>query len=482
VIQPLARQFDPRGMPDFGRSLLLLAMAICGLVTLPQAVQIPIGPVSGLAMASMAICAAAWMLWGTKPWYPLEQWPILLPLALFSVFCIGSLLWYAPAMKGLQLLAVMAAFVGILLVTAREVERSPGIVVTLYRVLDGGILFSSAVYLSSIPTHGLGNEDFIHARSYALFALFSVARHLAAWRCGKPSAFWIAAAITAVIVLSVSRTAMIAAMLMFPLAALSRFDHKGVVQAAIMVMGGAAVLAAVILSSPMMYERFFGLDASMNVGGVAINGSGRSEMWALVYADSARARWLGQGVGSSAILIDNHFSGLGHPHNDFLRVLYDFGVLGLICFLWFLSGATWTLLVGVWRQAHMGAAGRVRLQYFLTPALSMVGIGAGMFTDNSVSYVFVMVPFGILLGSAMGLLPAAETRAARCPRKAGRAFILGNSPSPPLTDGPSRRAQMGRRLDRNGANPTSPLRDMHDSRSGNSRATWVTPNREGMRE
>jgi hypothetical protein len=63
---------------------------------------------------------------------------------------------------------------------------------------------------------------------------------------------------------------MVAAMVMFPLAALSRFNRKGFVQAVAMGAIGVAVMAAVVLSSPAMYERFFGLDASMSVGGVSI--------------------------------------------------------------------------------------------------------------------------------------------------------------------------------------------------------------------
>jgi O-antigen ligase len=235
--------------------------------------------------------------------------------------------------------------------------------------------------------------------------MFGVARQLAAWRAGDWKGFWFAAAITGVIVVSVSRTAMVAAMVMFPLAALSRFDRKGFLQAVAMGVSGVAVMAAVVKSSPAMYERFFGLDASMSVGGVSINASGRTQMWTLLYQDGANARWFGKGVGSSSILIDRYFAALGHPHNDFLRVLYDYGAVGLACWVAFLVGLGVVLLGAAWRLANAGPAGRARLPYVLTPLLALVGVGAGMFTDNLMSYVFVMAPFGILAGCALGLLP-----------------------------------------------------------------------------
>jgi len=59
---------------------------------------------------------------------------------------------------------------------------------------------------------------------------------------------------------------------------------------------------------------------------------------------SADARWFGKGVGSSSILIDQYFPSLGHPHNDFLRVLYDYGAVGLGCFLVFLLGMVYVYL------------------------------------------------------------------------------------------------------------------------------------------
>lgn len=393
-------------LPDMARLFLLFVMGSAGLVTLPQLLNA--GPVSGLAVLSIGFCGVAWVLWLSKPWFPLDRWRVLLPLLLFTVYGIGSMTWYAPTVKGLQVLAVMVGFFGLMLLTARQVERRPKTARELHRVLDWGTAFACLLYVAFVPGHGWGHDFILVARAFALFAMIGVARQLAAWRAGDWRGFWFAAAITGVIVISVSRTAMVAAMVMFPLAALSRFNRKGFLQAVAMGVGGVAVMAAVVLSSPAMYERFFGLDASMSVGGVSINASGRTEMWTLLYVDGADARWFGKGVGSSSILIDHYFPQLGHPHNDFLRVLYDYGVVGLACWVAFIAGLGVVLLGAARRLAAAGPAGLSRLPYVLTPLLALVGIAAGMFTDNLMSYVFVMAPFGILSGCALGLLPRRE--------------------------------------------------------------------------
>jgi O-antigen ligase len=416
---------DLAGLPDFGRLLLLCVMATCGAVTLPQLLKF--GPVTGLALLSVGFCGAAWLLWLAKPWFPLDRWPILVPLLMFTVYGVGSMLWYPPTVKGLQVLAVMVGFFGLMLLTARTVEGRPRTARELHRVLDWGAIGASLFYAALVPAHGWGHDFILVARAFALFAMFGVARNLAAWRAGDAKGFWIAAAITGAIVISVSRTAMVAAMLMFPLAALSRFDRKGLLQAVGMAAAGVAVMAAVIFSSPAMYERFFGLDASMNVGGVAINASGRTQMWALLYADGADARWFGKGVGSSSILIDRYFPALGHPHNDYLRVLYDYGVVGLACFVAFLIGLTRVLVGAFFRLSAAGEAGRARLPYVLAPLLALVGVSAGMFTDNLMSYVFVMAPFGILTGCAIGVLPQAHLARAGRTRRAP----AGASPARP---------------------------------------------------
>lgn len=418
--QLLPRNFDTSlsAFPDARRWLLVGIVLACGMVTLPQRLQA--GPVTGLALLTIGWGVAAWTLWLAAPWFPVgRSAKALLPLLLFTIYSVGSMLWYPPSVKGLQVLAVTIGFFGLLLLAARQAEREPAFVRDVYRALDFATLFATGLYAASVPLFGMGNNDFLDARSFALFALLGVARMLARWQAGETRAFFYAAAIVAVLVLSISRTAMVVAVVMFPLAALSRRDFKGVATAAAMALTGAAALGAAVSLSPMLRERFFGLDASMQVGGVAINASGRSAMWAMLWDAAQDGIWFGQGVGSSSHLIDAHFPKLGHPHNDYLRLLFDFGVAGLLCWVAFLGGCVW-LLVNEFARRRPG---RPDVPYFLAPLLALPAAAATMLTDNTIAYAFVMAPLGILVGCAIGLSHRGRRAARPDPRRAQRPVL-----------------------------------------------------------
>jgi hypothetical protein len=96
--------------------------------------------------------------------------------------------------KGLQVLAVMVGFFGLMLLTARQVERRPKTARELHRMLDWGTAFACLFYVAFVPGHGWGHDYILVARAFALFAMLGVARQLAAWRAGDWKGFWFAAA------------------------------------------------------------------------------------------------------------------------------------------------------------------------------------------------------------------------------------------------------------------------------------------------
>ena len=387
----------PRRLPDGSRLLILGTVLVGGTVTIPQRVDVG---VSGLGVLTVVTCLAAWGLWLSRPWLPRHLGSLVLPLALFVGYSAGSLLWYEPTQQGMQNLAVTAGFFGVLLVTARHVERSPELAASVYRALDVATLFSAVVYAASVPLYGMGAESFILARPFALFAMIGVARQLALWQAGDRWAFVRAGLLVGVIFFSVSRTALVASLFLFPIAALVRGGRRGLLTAAVMaVLAVAALLAAVFLSETM-YERFFGYDATMEVGGVTINASGRRVMWDFLIDASRDDLLLGHGAGASSVLVERTFVNLGHPHNDFLRFLYDFGMVGLGIWVWFLAVLAWSLYRRCLRIVHVAPR---ELPVALTPLLALLAVTASMFTDNSVGYSFIMLPMGVLIGCAVGI-------------------------------------------------------------------------------
>jgi hypothetical protein len=392
-------------MSDAPRILLFAAVLFAGLVSLPQ--EVDVGPVTGLGAASAVSCAAAWVLWFARPRLSREHVPVLLPLVLFAVLAVGSLLWSPVGTKGLQLLCVLVGFAALVLVTTREVEDDPALAHRLHRALDVGTWFATAVYAASIVRDGLGADSMILARPYALFVLLGLARQLAIWQSGDRRGLAGAAVIVAVLLGSISRTALVAALVMVPFAAAVRGNARGIAFAVASVAAGALALAAAVTFNERIHERFFGLDATLRVGGMYVNASGRTAMWQHLWDSAVREPVLGHGLATSSLLIDEYFPGLGHPHNDYLRFFHDFGVVGLSLWLAFHGWAGLVLFARARRALRTGSADA---PCHLVPLLGLVALALTMFTDNTISYAFVMLPLGVMIGCSLGRSSVREPR------------------------------------------------------------------------
>ncbi|HEX2862923.1 MAG TPA: hypothetical protein VHN99_00015, partial [Deinococcales bacterium] len=90
----------------------------------------------------------------------------------------------------------------------------------------------------------------------------------------------------------------------------------------------------------------------------------------------------------------------GHPHNDYLLVLHDYGLLGEVFFV-----LGWLLLAGAlfraWRDAVRRDAPLDKV-LALSGFLTVAGLLVAMSTDNPFTYPFVMVPSSFIVGAALG--------------------------------------------------------------------------------
>ena len=398
---------DPRpcrvAAPDLVRTFLTLVMLFSGTVMLPQVVSV--GGTSGLGVWTILICAGAWVLWSARPYFPREMASVLLPLGFFAVYATTSLAWGGVNVVALQNLAVTVGFLGFVLLGARESERDSDFSRRLHRVLDAASVVAAVGYTVTVLLRGPGGELFVGerplflSRPFALFATLAAARQIARWMAGDARGLWMSVWLTGLIVLSHSRLAMVATLALFPLGFFLRGDRGGAIKAFLMLLVGSAVLVGAVTVSEELRQRFFGYDASMKIGGVAFNASGRTRAWAALAADlGGGALVFGKGAGESSWFVSERFENLTHPHNDFLRFLYDYGAFGLAWWVLFLAGVSWVLLRLVRRAALTPGTD---LPVHMTPILALFGIGASMFTDNSISYIFVMAPLGMLIGCSL---------------------------------------------------------------------------------
>jgi O-antigen ligase len=128
--------------------------------------------------------------------------------------------------------------------------------------------------------------------------------------------------------------------------------------------------------------------------------TGRSRLWDLMTEEiKAKPVW-GHGANASeGFVLSVTWGGLTHPHNDWLRLLYDYGIVGTSVFVFCLV----TQVIHLLKRAKM-TFGKSRILLY-AGASSFLPFVLLMFTDNIILYVAF---FGNLQFTILGLVYAAE--------------------------------------------------------------------------
>ncbi len=386
--------------PTPPEAVLFGATLLGGSVDAAQVVNV--GGVSGLGMGTMLVCGTAWAVWAKRPTLANRLVPVLLPLVGFEGYQAASMAWTPAAAKGLQLLAVGLAFVALVLLAAREVGRDRRFAATLHAALLAAGWVGTGLYLAEVAAGKAETADcLVNARSYALMVMVVSAVALARWRAGSRFALASAAVFAAALFLSLSRTALVVTLLMVPAAIALRGTLRSLAAAVLILAAGGAAFGVALATYPPLYARFFGHDASLAVGGVAINAEGRTRVWNMLL-DGVGPDWFaGKGIASSEAVVEQVFGrwGLAQPHNDYIRFYYDGGLIAVGLWSAFVVAAVFHI-AGDLRRAIRAGGGDPPLH--VAALLAVVAVSASMATDNPVSYAFVMLPLGVVLGASLG--------------------------------------------------------------------------------
>jgi O-antigen ligase len=386
-----------------GSLLILLLLVVPAFVDVPSLVGI--GPLSGMGALTMfeAGITALAVLACRK--YPRRLVYCLAPYGMFLIWASSSVLWTRPSFGGLQNWTVYALFGLVILLTGTLTARYPR---AMERTIDGGVRWMDRIALTLVvlclTLRGLPSDDapwLMGARAFALLGLLPLSWHVAQWNSGRHRSGLLAWLWVTAIGLSLSRTATAVGLMYLGSAFLLqlrwnvRFLLLRVPAVAVATLITLMVLA---LATPMA-ERLFTGDTSIELGGVAVNASGRMSIWPAVIESAWRAPVAGQGLGSSmeaAATVD----GVGHPHNDYLRVWHDLGFIGLAAFC-FAFAVMLVVLVRKWRRSE--ASGDPSAPTHLAALLGITGVLIACATDNAIIYPYVMTPLGVLVGAALGV-------------------------------------------------------------------------------
>ncbi len=108
--------------------------------------------------------------------------------------------------------------------------------------------------------------------------------------------------------------------------------------------------------------------------------TGRKTIWDAMTHEIDKEPWFGHGANSSEPFISMLTGGIVHPHNDWLRLLYDYGYFGTAIFAFCMVFQVWHIL----RKARK-ASGETRTLLYAS-ASSFIVFVLFMFTDNIILY------------------------------------------------------------------------------------------------
>jgi O-antigen ligase len=164
------------------------------------------------------------------------------------------------------------------------------------------------------------------------------------------------------------------------------------------IVSGLILTVLAVSNTQAFQERFFfSEDASLRdviTLSDNLNTAGRRELWPALLSECSAAPVLGNGVGAGAVLSTELTDEvLGHPHNEFIRVYCDTGLIGTVL-LW-----GFFLTVAVRNYHALRHGGDTRLH---TAALQCVAVLVVLaVTDNPLVYTALfMTPFALVLGLA----------------------------------------------------------------------------------
>jgi O-antigen ligase len=236
------------------------------------------------------------------------------------------------------------------------------------------------------------NIDVYGEASYALVAVgllaFAVAQRPQAWfDYFSP---WLL--LFSILLCDVRTAAVVAALLMvvsswqWPITSRIKTAVTLVISGVVGMMGWWAVGDRLADSGDSGLAQFFGEDSIL----AGIGTTNRGAAWAHILDNLPEGtNWWGQGAGHSSFLVDE-LLGIHHPHNEYLRIYFDFGWVG---FTLFLAGslAMFIAVLWHWKRSQSGLT--------LAGMLSIVVVALMAVTDNPIVFIYVMLPIAVLLSA-----------------------------------------------------------------------------------
>jgi O-antigen ligase len=383
-----------------GEVLMVGMIAISGGVDLLQQVGTSFGSLQAVETGAFVVLAALVCLTGVS----LTDGPAGRAFGLLTIFVLWTLVsfsWGKPATTGYQnTLVFVAALLSVAIGVTVMHHRGRATYDVVSKAFWVAAVIGLGLYGAGLVIGGPGTHAILSPRPFGLMGVVLVAWFLGAGMVGRRWAYWVVAAAVLLTLLSLSRSAFAAQLVLVALAWFDLRNFRGwltAIGAGVVVL--AIAIAAVFLYAPL-HHRFFHGDTAQ-VGGFSLNVTGRDALWSANWGWFKERPVIGHGAGSSDTLTNSlPFHGAGHPHNDYLRILVDYGIVGFVIWI----TAYLALLRLTWKRWQAVRGTRVFAEHIHAAAfLVLVGIALTMIVDNPMIELARMAPLGMLVGMSLAL-------------------------------------------------------------------------------
>lgn len=399
----IAISFSSGKLLNYAGVAMPLVVAVCAvgaLGGLPSSVKI--GSISLLALLTSAIFSVASLIIILR--LSLFKGLVLhcLLFGLYLSWCMISVLWHSPSFATINSIIVQLGFFSLLILTAQATVLNQAVV----RSVRVGLRLATSLVFLGFVLSAVSRGSLVHnVATIPLASLWIMAYYVARWCSGSWRSVWVVAALLVLSFLSLARAPFGIGLI---LVLIGGAIYKGKIRMTRIVAG--VVVSVCIVVVALVYiesfgSAFFGGDNAVQLAGFAINTSGRITLWTYTFQSFLESPWFGKGLGSStdALREVSHLvSSQEHPHNDYLRIMHDLGLLGMG--LWLIAfGALFSVLFKAWRRVRFDSSKIFESEMHLTAVLALLVTALSMVTDNTIAYSFFMYPVAVLAGASLGL-------------------------------------------------------------------------------
>jgi O-antigen ligase len=220
------------------------------------------------------------------------------------------------------------------------------------------------------------------------------------YACGSSSHLYYYLTMLAITVISLTRGPIMSMLSCLPLTLAPLAINKRIMFCAAMI-----ICTMILFNTERVQQRMFysgsGEVADLRLNNPQLRTSGRSAMWDILWIGVEREPWLGNGWNSHRVTLLKSGTTLYLPHNDWLKLLYDMGIVGVGIYLITMILQMFSLA----RIARWSSGAQQMLAYSV--ATAFIPYALIMLTDNVILYVNF---FGNLHFALIGIIYGALRR------------------------------------------------------------------------